>query len=103
MLGLDALPGDEARECRPVDPQHAPDADGLEAAVVDQPAHRLRVHAEAVGDLPHAVETCGVDVEHTINVAQVCGPCMGRMAYSSCCSDQASTQLVPPDLLLLKL
>ena len=50
---------------------------------MDQPPHRLGVHAEAVGDLPDAVEACGVDVEHALNVAEVCGLCMGRTAYSS--------------------
>ena len=90
MLRLDALPRDEAGERLPIDAQHAPDPNGLEAAVVDQPPHRLRVHAQAVGDLPNAVETCGVDVEHTLNVAQVCGVCMGRTAYCGCCSDRAA-------------
>lgn len=86
MLRLDALPRDEAGERLPVDPQHAAHPDGLEAAVVDQPPHRFRVHAEAIGDLSHAVETCGVNVEHTINVAQVCGLRMGQTAYCRCSS-----------------
>ena len=82
MLRLDALPGDEAREGAPVDPQYAPDADGLEPTVVDQAPDRFRVHTEFVGHLPHAVELLCVDLEHTITVTQVCGACMGRTAHS---------------------
>lgn len=81
MQGLDALPRDEACEGPPVDPEHPAHPNSLEAPVVDQAPDRLGMHAEPVCDLAHAVEACGVDLEHTLNVTELCGVYMGRMAY----------------------
>jgi hypothetical protein len=39
------------------------------------------VHAELVRDLAHAVQACGVDLEHALNVSDVRGPRMGRTAH----------------------
>ena len=82
LLGLDALPLDEARKGPAVDPQHAPDADGVEATFVDQAPDRLGVDTELICDLTHAVELRRVDLEHALTVTQVCGACMGRMAHA---------------------
>ena len=82
LLGLDALPLDEARKSLSLDPQHAPDADGVEPAFVDQAPDRLGVHTQLICYLAHAVELRSVDLEHTRTVTQVCGPCMGQTAHA---------------------
>lgn len=56
MRGTDALPLEETIELGAADAQEASDPHALEPAVVDEAPDRLRVHAEAVGDLAHAHE-----------------------------------------------
>jgi protein SCO1/2 len=81
VWGLDALPGDEAREGSPVNPEQAPDTDGVEPAVVDQAPDRLGMHAELVRDLAHAVQASAVDLVHTLNLTHVSGPQTRRTAH----------------------
>ena len=40
-----------------VNPQHAPDTNGVEPTVMDQASDRLRMNAELIGDLADADET----------------------------------------------
>src|SRR5438034_7284310 len=53
---LYTLPSEETFERLALDAEHAPDADGVEAAVVDQPADRLRVDAQAARDVTDGIE-----------------------------------------------
>ena len=79
---LHTLPLDEARERAAVDAQNAPNAHRLETAVVDEPPDRLGMHAEAIGDVTHAIERAGVDVRsHSPNVTQPRAAHMGRSAH----------------------
>lgn len=60
---LDPLAREKAVDGVLVHTQDAPDAHGIEAAVVDQSANRLWVDAQLPGDVPDAVEApwLGVD------------------------------------------
>ena len=51
---LDALARKEAIYRFPMDPEHSPDANRVEPAVVNQPPDCLRMHAELIGDLTDA-------------------------------------------------
>jgi len=51
---LDALAREEAIYRFPMDPEHSPDANRVEPAVVNQPPDRLRMHAELIRDLTDA-------------------------------------------------
>jgi hypothetical protein len=51
------LPREKAVDRLAVDAQHAPDANGVEPAVVDQASNRFGMNAELVGDLANTDET----------------------------------------------
>ena len=57
--GLDPLACEKAVDRLTMDAQNASDADGVEAAVVDQTPDRFRMHAELGRDLSDADETAG--------------------------------------------
>lgn len=71
---LDALARDEAGERLRIDPEHVADAHGVEPAVVDQPPDRLRMDAERVGDLAHAVQILAHFVQLGTALALAHGP-----------------------------
>jgi hypothetical protein len=59
---LDALERKEAVDGLTMDAEHASNPDGVEPAVVDQPADGLGMHAELVRDLADADETFGLSI-----------------------------------------
>jgi hypothetical protein len=50
------LPREKAVDCLAVNAQDAPNANGVEPAVVDQASNRFGMNAELVGDLANADE-----------------------------------------------
>jgi hypothetical protein len=60
---LDSLARQKAVDGLPVNAENATDANGVQAAVVDEPADRLRVDAELTRDLADAVESVGLGVD----------------------------------------
>jgi len=53
---LHALPREKEVDRFPMNAENAPDADGIQSPVVDQPPDRFRVHAELIRNLANADE-----------------------------------------------